>query len=38
MKQGLLLTLILLPILYQRFGESDAERTAGEIPMTGREG
>ena len=33
-----LLTLILLPILYQRFGESDAERTAGEIPMTGREG
>jgi cobalt-zinc-cadmium resistance protein CzcA len=32
-----LLTLILLPILYERFGESAAERAAGNLAQTGKE-
>ena len=32
-----LLTLILLPILYERFGETAAERAAGDLPMAGKE-
>jgi heavy metal efflux system protein len=33
-----LLTLILLPILYERFGESTAERTAGDRLQAAGEG
>ncbi|MFN3517158.1 MAG: efflux RND transporter permease subunit [Novosphingobium sp.] len=33
-----LLTLILLPILYERFGENAAERSAGELSQAGHEG
>ena len=32
-----LLTLILLPILYERFGETAAERAAGDLPLAGKE-